>query len=588
MTGNFEANPADSTRGQLGTILLVDDEPAVAETTAAVLVLDGHMVVTATSVDSAIRQLDQRNFDVVLTDIRLDDADGLAIVRELLRRGSPAVAIVTTGYGSLESAVRALREGAYDYLLKPCPVEELRATIARALERRRLRALLEERVDELEQANATIRTLNADLEERVAVATATLQEQAARLRLLDAAGAALASSLDYEVTLELVVRLPLPSLADWCSVDVVDEDGTARGLAAAHADQARTVQVRELQRRFPPDPSGRQPVSEVLRTARSVLLTKISQEELRATSRNAEHLALRRALGFESIMVVPLSGRGRLLGAMTLVRGSAGPNYNAHDLDLAEALAGRCAMAIDNARLYAEARRALRTRDEFLSVAAHELKTPLTAVVATAQLLLRYLDMNEQYPVVRLRDRLTIIDDHSRKLARLVDQVLDVSRLERGDFQLTYEDTDVAHLVRETIRRAELRSEQHRVELRAPPSLSALIDPGRIRQVLENLLDNALRYSSGATVTVEVHAPSESVEIVVHDHGPGIPPDKRGRLFERFYRAHDRDYASGLGLGLSIAREIIQRHRGELTVEYPSEGGMRFVARIPRSMTQIT
>ncbi|MHB8631360.1 MAG: response regulator, partial [Candidatus Limnocylindria bacterium] len=179
-------------------ILVVDDEESVAITMAAILEMDGYAVATALRGADAIAQIEAEEFDLVLTDLRLDDFDGLDVLAAARRRSAETVGIVLTGYASLESAVKALREGAYDYLLKPAEVEELRATVARGIERRKLGEQLRARIADLEAANRTINELNEGLQDRVAGATAELE---ARVRELDAAQAELQSS--YEKLQEL-------------------------------------------------------------------------------------------------------------------------------------------------------------------------------------------------------------------------------------------------------------------------------------------------------------------------------------------------------------------------------------------------
>src|SRR5437868_10463901 len=165
-------------------VLIVDDEESVTVTMAAILEMDGYSVATALRADEALKQIEAEEFDLVLTDLRLDDFDGMDVLAAARRRSSETVGIVLTGYASLESAVKALREGAYDYMLKPADVEELRATVARGIERRKLGLQLRDRVADLEAANRTISELNDSLQDRVARATADLQ---ARVKELDAA-----------------------------------------------------------------------------------------------------------------------------------------------------------------------------------------------------------------------------------------------------------------------------------------------------------------------------------------------------------------------------------------------------------------
>jgi signal transduction histidine kinase len=162
-------------------VLVVDDEPSVLETMAAILSQEGYEVEAAGSAEDALEHLRKAPFDLVLTDLRMQGASGLSVLAELRRNWPETLAIILTGYASLDSAIDALREGAYDYLIKPCPVEELKATIARALERRALARTLDERVAELEQANATIKQLNDELQQRVDEATAALRQKVGEL-----------------------------------------------------------------------------------------------------------------------------------------------------------------------------------------------------------------------------------------------------------------------------------------------------------------------------------------------------------------------------------------------------------------------
>ena len=579
--------------------------------------------------------------------------------------------------------------------------------------------------------------------------------------MLAEATALLASSLEYHTTLQRVVRVAVPFLADWSSFDIVEDDGSARGVAVAHADPARESSLREIQRRYPPDTRGPQPVSEVLRTGRSVLLAEVSESMLRETSRDQEHLALRRQVGFGSVLVVPLHGRERLLGAMTLVRGGSRAPFTGDDRALAEELAHRCATALDNARLYeavrrharhlevlagsvqtfagslelpevlagivrsgaehlgdgclvrltaegderwlqpaavehpdphvqalarevlggasvrwgeglsgtvaetgrpllvnglrsrepppllhtpsgdawqrlpansllivplrnkdriigtleawrdasrapytpddqtflqalgdraalaitnarlhAETERALEMRDDFVAIAAHELKTPLTALTAATQLALRQLQGATVPDVGQLRARLTTIEQQARRFGALVERLLQATALDTAPPTLRRRPTDLVRVVRKPLERAQPRIDQDRVVVRAPGRVIVEIDPAWMQRVVRNLVDNALKYSAGS-VQIDIRPGEGEVELAVRDHGRGISPDKRAHLFERYYRPHAEDYASGLGLALSISREIVRHHGGDLRAEFPPEGGSRFVVVLP-------
>jgi two-component system, sensor histidine kinase and response regulator len=190
-----------------GKLLVVDDEESVAVTMGAILEMDGYQVAISTSGADALRRLHQDEYDLVLTDLRLDDTDGLSIVSEVCRVQPDTASIILTGYASLESAVKALREGAYDYLIKPCDVEELRAVVARGIERHQLGVQLKDRLAELEEANATIRALNEGLQERIDVATAELQEHVLQLQELDTLKSRFLSMASHEL------KTPLTSVS---------------------------------------------------------------------------------------------------------------------------------------------------------------------------------------------------------------------------------------------------------------------------------------------------------------------------------------------------------------------------------------
>ena len=236
---------------------------------------------------------------------------------------------------------------------------------------------------------------------------------------------------------------------------------------------------------------------------------------------------------------------------------------------------------------------ALAVRDEFLSVAAHELKTPLTGLRATAQILTRRLRRGEVQGPDWLTDGLRTVDHQADRLARLVEQLLDVSRLDQGKLAAEREETDLAALVGHLVEEFRARTSKHTFTLAADAALLAEVDAASIERVLSNLLDNAIKYSpDGGAIDVELHGemtdgataegqPAGRVRLAVRDHGIGIPEEKRTAIFGRFYQAHAEDHRSGLGLGLYISHQIVAQHEGQLAVEFPPDGGTRFVMLLP-------
>jgi signal transduction histidine kinase len=230
----------------------------------------------------------------------------------------------------------------------------------------------------------------------------------------------------------------------------------------------------------------------------------------------------------------------------------------------------------------AAAEDALRARDEFLSVAAHELKTPMTSLRGYSQLARRRLERDGLGAQERLAPALQAVEDQTGKLARLVDRLLDVSRLEAGKLNLERQRTDVTALVERAVSEARSWSDKHTITLLAPAGVEAYVDPLQLRQVLTNLLDNAIKYSpDGGAIEVTVQAGEAMREISVRDFGLGIPPGQRGQIFERFQQAHESGSQSGLGLGLYISRQIVELHGGQIRAEFPSAGGTRIVLHLP-------
>ncbi|HEV8637284.1 MAG TPA: GAF domain-containing sensor histidine kinase [Chloroflexota bacterium] len=415
--------------------------------------------------------------------------------------------------------------------------------------------------------------------ERIGRRRAVLAAEQAQRRLafLASASRLLASSLDYERTLQQVARLAVPELADWCIVDLVEEAGSLRRIAVVHVDPAKRELALELQRRYPRlAPHARHTMRRVLETGAPWLDPEIAEERLVAEARDADHLALLRGLGFRGEIVVPLTGRDRILGTITLVAATTGRRYDAEHLALAEELAQRCALAIENAMLYQEAKNAVQARDEFLSIASHELRTPMTSVRGHAQLLRRTLE-REPLDTERIRQQADAIVQGSDRLTALIQDLLDVSRIRTGRLELRLGQFDLGAFVRELVARQQEQTDQtHRFRIELPDGPCPVIaDADRIEEVLANLLDNAVKYSpDGGEIAVAVRPDGTLARISVSDRGIGVPPEALERVFEPFSRAPNAEVSQvpGMGLGLFICRSIIERHGGRMWAESPGEG----------------
>lgn len=258
-------------------------------------------------------------------------------------------------------------------------------------------------------------------------------------------------------------------------------------------------------------------------------------------------------------------------------------------LNISEDVTGRKRAELERERLLESERRAreqaeaaLRLRDQFLSVAAHELKTPLTSLRGQAELTMRRIEREGVADPQRVHRALEVIDRQVDRLSNLVAQLLDFSRMEAGELELDRRRVDLVLLVREVVESMRVASSRHTLAVRAPPALLAFVDPLRLKEVLYNLVDNAIRYSpQGGPVEVEVTVPAPGrVRIAVRDYGIGVPPEQREQLFTRFFQAAPRP-TGGLGLGLYISRRIVELHGGRIWAEFPEGGGSRFVIELP-------
>jgi PAS domain S-box-containing protein len=398
-----------------------------------------------------------------------------------------------------------------------------------------------------------------------------------RLRFLAEAGAQLAGSLDVEGTLEGLVRIASTTLADWAVVILIDEDGAVEQIATAHRNSEKEPLTRALHERQLRHASGAALLWQSIQTGEPMLVPVVSDEMLAATARDAEHLALLRALGLSSLLYAPLVGRGRVQGALALFMAESQRRFAEEDQAIAVEIARRASLALENARLYREARDAVHARDEFLSIASHELRTPVTAISGVAQLALRSQQRGtlDEARLTRVLDQIT---RSSQRLVTLTEDLLDVSRLQTGHIDLRTERVDVQAFVADVIDRYRANLvEQHQVTLHTDGRDYAVLgDPARLEQVLANLLSNAVKYSpAGGPITVSV-GPGDaslgpSVQITVQDEGIGLPAEMRETIFEPFGRAANATHRQiqGLGLGLFISQQIVERHGGRIWAESP-------------------
>ncbi|HEY2515823.1 MAG TPA: GAF domain-containing protein [Polyangiaceae bacterium] len=420
---------------------------------------------------------------------------------------------------------------------------------------------------------------------------AAKKRQESRAVFLEEATLALTSSLDYETTLRKVAQLAVPRLADWCGVDVVPEGETAaKRVAVAHVDPNKVALARELEAKYPAKADAASGVPHVLRTGKPELYASIGVEQVEASALDDEHRRLLRAAQLRSAMIVPLLVRGRAIGALTFVYGESGRNYVEEDLQFAEELAERCAVAIDNARLFASEQRARqsadvanRAKDEFLAVVSHELRTPLNAIMGWSKMM-----ASRDFDEGRRARAVETIERNAVAMAQLIEDLLDISRIISGKMRLEMQDVDLARVIEAAVDSIRPAADAKGIQLTAlvdagvPPLVG---DPARLQQVVWNLLSNAVKFTGkGGKVDVVLALDQSRAEIRVTDTGKGIAPRFLPHVFDAF-RQEDASYArsrGGIGLGLAITRQLVELHGGRIEARSDGEGrGASFLVSLP-------
>lgn len=402
-----------------------------------------------------------------------------------------------------------------------------------------------------------------------------------RSRFLAQVSGLLASSLDYETTLRHLAALVVPEMADWCTVDLVDDHGKVAHAAIKHVDASKVELARIIREKYPPDPEGEAGIYNVIRTGKPELYEEISDDVLVALTVDDEHLRTARTLGLKSAMIVPMRAHGHSFGTITFVSAESGRRYNEADLAIALQVAERAGVAVHNAGLYQRAIAAIQLRDEFLSVAGHELRTPLTALLLQAQSLAR--SSQEPSQGERAKQRAERLTRSAARLSKLVDELLDVTRITSGRLQLSPESLDLGELVSEVLQGASEQIERSRSPVRCSggEGLRGAWDRHRLEQVVMNLLSNALKYGNEQPITITLTREDEQAVLRIRDHGIGISVEDQARIFGRFERAVSPRNFGGLGLGLWIARQIVEAHGGTIEVWSVQGQGSEFTVRLP-------
>ena len=564
-TDRLSSGPAapPAAADERASILLVDDRPDKLMALEAILAGLGERLVLAHSGKEALRCLLQEDFAAILLDVNMPVMDGFetaALIRQRKNSELTPIIFVSAINDTENHLSRGYSLGAVDYMLAPVVPEILRAKVGFFVD------LFKKTVQVKRQAEDRAEFIR----EQAARTQAELAEK--RAAFLAEASQALAASLDYEETFRRVAALAVPTLADLCIVDALDRDGVIQP-AAVEADSAVGERGAVI-RRHPPLPTETPYfIPKVLSSGKPEVMTDLSDAALDAAGWTREHRVLLREQAITAYAVIPLVARGRILGAIALFMVGSGRTYGPAAIALAEEVAGRAALAVDNALLYADARKAREAaeaanhaKDRFLAMLSHELRTPLTPVLNTVQALEDGGDLPGD-----LRAAIEMIRRNVELEARLIDDLLDLTRISKGKVQLRLETVD-AHALIETaldICGDDIRAKNLTVatELRAAEH-HLRADAARLHQVFWNLLKNAVKFTpSTGSITVRSSNPGPGrVRFEVADTGLGISAGNLPKVFEAFEQG-SRAGLGGLGLGLAITKAVVDLHGGTITAD---------------------
>lgn len=581
-------------------LLLVDGgstcEPALAEMIDSSAGRDCSLERTS-SLDSGIARLGEAHFDVLFlcTNGGEEESPGQAVAR--IREEAPSVPVVVLATEpSPGHAADAIREGAQEYLSREeLSVREFPRVIHHAIERQRFRCRYAraqaEHDPEARAFQATdggmVRSPPEDRARQLArEQEAREQAEAAehRSQFLAHAAVLLDSSLDYQETLHRLAGLVVPELADWCIIDVLEEEGPPLRVAAG-VDDEKDELLRELEEEFPLDRQSRQPAAEVLRSGERLLIDDMSDEELGERVLGPRHREVLEKLSVRSVMAVPLIARSRTLGVMTLLAGSPGRWSGEADVRLAEELAQRAALTVDNSRLYRNAQLANKAKSDFLAVMSHELRTPLNSIIGYVDILQDQISGELNETQLEQLSRVMISSQH---LLQLIEEILTFSRMEAGREKLRVDRVAIPDLLRDVESVALPLAREKGLEFRIMGAEDVMMrtDQRKLRQILLNLLTNAVKFTEEGQVAIHVDVEKNDVVFHVSDTGRGIDLSHANRIFEPFWQEEQPRTRStgGTGLGLSVAKRLSVLLGGDITVESQPGEGTTFSVQIAREL----
>lgn len=404
--------------------------------------------------------------------------------------------------------------------------------------------------------------------------------------LLDQLKSYLLSTIEPDQVVEKIAAATIPYFADGCMVDLIEGDSLKR-IITKHRDLKIENLLIVSRKTSSLEKDSPIPLMRVIETGMPLLLSKVNPEVIRQGTESNKHYELVMQIGTNSHLAVPIQHRGRLIGVINFLNTTERPNFDDIDLEVAINIAHYASLAIENSRLFKEARSGVQLRDDFISIASHELKTPITSLnlqIEVLNSLVDGLDKESEVPKI-MKKFLSSTNNQLNRLSRLIDDMLDISRISTGKLSLNIKKVNLCVLCQEVLDRFSDQLRDLRIESRLTcvDGIFAQCDADRIDQVVTNFMTNAIRYGGRKPIEIIVDENATTVFIKVKDQGRGIYKEDQERIFKRFERAHTPDDVSGLGLGLYINSQIVEEHHGKISLESEPGKGSMFIVELPKT-----
>ncbi len=391
----------------------------------------------------------------------------------------------------------------------------------------------------------------------------------------------LSLQLDFKQRLAEKAKLTVPSLADWCAIDVLDESGNLERVTSIHRDPVILKKMNDMVAAYPRDTMRSDSIMQIIKMQTPYLVKVVSEDDLKRWSTSPEHLETYRSLNIKSLMTLPISTGGRGMGAMTLAYCESGRTYDENDLEFFQEFCYHLSVIFDNARLFDEIKKRDEAKDVFLASLSHELRNPLAPIKSALEL----IQMRQLTP--EIREEIDIIEHQFNHMARLLNDLLDVTRFTQDRISLSTQPVDLRRLTERALKAADPLMRSADITLHFTFSsnpLTIIADETRLEQAISNLISNAVKFTpAGGSIWVELERDGTDACIRVRDNGAGIEAYDLPNIFDIYYQGSNRGAANtGLGLGLLLVRRIVELHRGSVTARSEGRGkGAEFTIKIP-------